>query len=133
MKKEEIDKYTRLINSLYHFMVDNNYTCSQKPKILLNDSEPDNDVLCPTGYFDPDKDAIVLFTKNRLCKDVLRTLAHELIHAKQRIDGTIAKSGYTSDKITEDKNLIRLEAEAYLKGNMAFRSWTETLQKKLGK
>ena len=133
MKQEEIAKYSRLINSLYHFMAKEGYTSNKKPKILLDETKPENDVLCPTGYFDPNKDAIVLFVSERLCKDVLRTLAHELIHWKQRVDGTIAKSGYKSDKITEDKNLIRLEGEAYLKGNMAFRSWTETLQKKYKK
>lgn len=133
MKQEEIGKYSRLIKSLYHFMVKEGYTSDKKPKILLDEAKPENDVLCPTGYFDPNKDAIVLFVYGRLCKDVLRTLAHELIHWKQRVDGVIDKSGYKSDKITEDENLVRLEAEAYLKGNFALRSWTETLQKKYKK
>ena len=41
-----------------------------------------------------------------------------------------AYGGDESYKITEDKNLVHLEAEAYLKGNMAFRSWTEVEKKK---
>lgn len=132
-EKLNIDRYIKLSKSLYQFMLAHGYTSSPVPKVLLNNSEQDSDVLCYTGYFDPNKDAIVLFTRGRLIKDVLRTLAHELVHYKQRVDGVIDKSGYTSDKITEDKKLIRLEAEAYLKGNFAFRQWTETLQKKLGK
>ena len=127
------ERYKNLGKNLYQFMLKYGYTSNPAPKVILNNSEQESDVLCYTGYFDPNRDAIVLFTRGRLVKDVLRTLAHELIHYKQRVDGVIDKSGYTSDKITEDKNLTRLEAEAYLKGNFAFREWTETLQKRLGK
>ena len=131
MKKEEIKRYKKLLKDLFDFMVEHKYTVMPYPKIILDDSEQGDDLLCYTGYFDPDNDAIRLFTRNRLLKDVLRTAAHENIHYKQRLDGTIDKSGYSSDKITEDNKLVKLEAEAYLKGNMAFRSWTETLQKQL--
>ncbi len=131
--KELRNKYKTSIKSLYDFMVKNGYTVKPFPKVILNNSEQDSDLLCQTGYFDPNKDAIVLFTRNRLKKDVLRTLAHELIHYKQRVDGVIDDSGYVSDKITEDKNLVKLEAEAYLKGNFALRQWTENLQKKIKK
>lgn len=110
-------------------MADNGYTSRPFPKIILDNSEQDG-VFIKTGYFDPEKNGIRLFINGRHPKDVLRTCAHELIHWKQQVDGVIEKSGYSGDKITEDKNLIRLEAEAYLKGNMAFRSWTETEQKK---
>jgi len=126
-----VERYKNLGKNLYQFMLKHGYTSNPAPKVILNNSEQESDVLCYTGYFDPNRDAIILFTRGRLVKDVLRTLAHELIHYKQRVDGIIDKSGYTSDKITEDKNLVKLEAEAYLKGNFAFREWTETLQKKL--
>jgi hypothetical protein len=133
MDNLDVKRYKNLSTNLYKFMLKHGYTASPAPKVVLNNSEQDTDVLCYTGYFDPNKDAIVLFTRGRLMKDVLRTLAHELIHYKQRVDGVIDKSGYTSDKVTEDKKLIKLEAEAYLKGNFALREWTETLQKKLKK
>lgn len=113
-------------------MADNGYTKRPFPKVILDDEDQGDDVFVYTGYFDPESNGIRLFVHNRHPKDVLRTFAHELIHWKQQLDGVIAKSGYSSDKITEDKNLIRLEAEAYLKGNMAFRSWTE-VEKKKGK
>ena len=133
MKQEEINRYKNLLKSLFDFMVKEGYTKKPYPKIILDDSKQDSDLLCYTGYFDPNKKAIRLFTRNRLIKDVLRTAAHEFVHHKQQVDGVIDKSGYTSDKITEDEKLVKLEKEAYLNGNLAFRSWTETLQKKLKK
>ena len=106
-------------------MAENGYTVKPFPKVVLDDTDQGESVFIKTGYFDTGCNAIRLFTHNRHPKDVLRTFAHELIHWKQQVKGEIAKSGFSGDKITEDKNLIGLESEAYLKGNLAFRSWTE--------
>lgn len=124
--------YKPYLKSLAEYMAENGYTAKPFPKVILDDTDPGDDVFVYTGYFDPNANGIRLFIAGRHPKDVLRTFAHELIHWKQQCDGDIEKSGYSSDKITEDKNLIHLEAEAYLKGNMAFRSWTE-IEKKKGK
>lgn len=113
-------------------MVKNGYTVKPLPKVILDNRDQGDDVFVYTGYFDPEKKGIRLFVNKRHPKDVLRTFAHELIHWKQDKDGVIAKSGYKGDKITEDENLIGLEKEAFLKGNIAFRSWTE-IEKKKGK
>jgi antirestriction protein ArdC len=110
-------------------MVELGYTKKPYPKIILDNSDRDDDLLCSTGYFDPNADAIRLFIKKRLFKDVMRTAAHEFTHWKQQLDGDIARSGYKSDKISEDENLVKLEAEAYLKGNFGLRKYTEHLQK----
>lgn len=122
--------YKPYLKSLAIFMADHGYTVHPFPKFILDDEDQGEGVFVYTGYFDPNSNGIRLFVHNRHPKDVLRTAAHELIHWKQQRSGDIEKSGYSSDKITEDKKLIHLEAEAYLKGNMAFRSWTETEQKK---
>lgn len=128
--KNEIKKYyKKILKSVYDFMVENGYANKGYPKVVLRFEEP-IDIFSPTAYFDPETKKINLFITNRWCKDVVRSFCHECIHKKQDEDGVIAKSGYSSDKITEDKNLIRLESEAYLKGNMAFRSWTEVEKKK---
>lgn len=121
--------YKPYLKSLAEFMAEKGYTSKPFPKIILDNSEQDP-VFGYTGYFDPNANGIRLFINKRKPKDVLRTAAHEYVHWGQQVKGDIEKSGYTSDKITEDKNLIHLEAEAYLKGNMGFRSWTETQQKK---
>jgi hypothetical protein len=97
--------YKPYILSLANYMRDNGYTAKRLPKVILDDTDQGDDVFVYTGYFDPEKKGIRLFIHNRHPKDVLRTLAHELIHWKQDVDGIIEKSGYTGDKITEDKNL----------------------------
>lgn len=122
--------YEPYLKSLVNYMVDNGYTVRPFPKVVLDNKDQGDGVFVYTGYFDPEINAIRLFIRNRHPKDVLRTFAHELIHWKQQKTGAIERSGYSGDKITEDKNLVRLEAEAYLKGNMAFRSWTEIEKKK---
>lgn len=122
--------YEPYLKSLAEYMADNGYTVRPFPKVVLDNKDQGDGVFVYTGYFDPEINAIRLFIWNRHPKDVLRTFAHELIHWKQQKNGAIERSGYSGDKITEDKNLVRLEAEAYLKGNMAFRSWTEIEKKK---
>ena len=124
--------YKPYLKSLSAYMVKNGYTVKPLPKVILDNKDQGDDVFVYTGYFDPEKKGIRLFVNKRHPKDVLRTFAHELIHWKQDKDGVIAKSGYKGDKITEDENLIGLEKEAFLKGNIAFRSWTE-IEKKKGK
>ena len=126
-----VDKkiYKKYLKSLFDYMVQEGYTSMPYPKIAIDDTDQGNDVFMKTGYMDPEKKMIRIFSHDRALKDQLRTAAHEFVHWGQMIKGDIEKSGYSSDKITEDKNLIHLEAEAYLKGNMAFRSWTEIEQK----
>lgn len=127
--KVDVNKYRTELKSLFDFMVELGYTKKPYPKIILDNSDRHDDLLCSTGYFDPNADAIRLFIKERLFKDVMRTAAHEFVHWKQQLDGDIARSGYKSDKISEDENLVKLEAEAYLKGNFGLRKYTEYLQK----
>lgn len=117
------------MKSLFDYMSKHGHTTKKSPKIILDNTKQEG-VFVQTGYFDPNLKGIRLFVNGRGYKDILRTLAHELIHRKQDEDGVIEKSGYSGDKITEDKCLVRLEAEAYLKGNLAFRSWTEEESKK---
>ena len=127
--KQIADELRPYMKSLFEYMSKHGHTTKNAPKIILDNTKQEG-VFVQTGYFDPNLKGIRLFVNGRGYKDILRTLAHELIHRKQDEDGVIEKSGYNSDKITEDKALIKLEAEAYLKGNLAFRSWTEEESKR---
>ena len=52
------------------------------------------------GYFDPNANKIWVYCKNRNMADILRTLAHELVHRKQDEDGRISyESGKTGSDI----------------------------------
>ena len=57
------------------------------------------------GTFDPNDGKIWLYVKNRNMADVLRTLAHELVHRKQDEDGRIDyNSGDTGSEIENEAN-----------------------------
>jgi cytidyltransferase-like protein len=57
------------------------------------------------GYFDPNDHKIWVYVKNRNMADILRTLAHELVHHKQNLDGRINyESGETGSDIENEAN-----------------------------
>ena len=121
----KIFDYKPYILSLVKFMVKHNFTKRPLPKVVLN-NEKQEGVFIKTGHYEIDENRVVLFINGRHPKDVLRSLAHELIHHKQYIDGRLLSDEIGDDThITSNKKIIRFEEEAFLKGNMAFRSWTE--------
>ncbi len=59
------------------------------------------------GYFDPTTNAIWLYVKDRNVADILRTLAHELVHRKQEEEGRIDNnSGQTGSSIENEANAM---------------------------
>jgi cytidyltransferase-like protein len=57
------------------------------------------------GYFDPNSSKVWVYVKNRNMADILRTLAHELVHHKQNLDGRISyESGKTGSDIENEAN-----------------------------
>jgi len=57
------------------------------------------------GYFDPSTKKIWVYVKNRNMADILRTLAHELVHRKQEEDGRLKiNSGETGSPIEDEAN-----------------------------
>ena len=57
------------------------------------------------GTFDPNDNKIWLYIKNRNMADILRTLAHELVHRKQDEEGRIDyNSGDTGSEIENEAN-----------------------------
>lgn len=57
------------------------------------------------GSFNPNNDKIWLYVKNRNMADLMRTLAHELVHRKQAEDGRINyNSGETGSEIENEAN-----------------------------
>jgi hypothetical protein len=57
------------------------------------------------GYFDPNSNKIWVYCGNRNMGDILRTLAHELVHRKQDEEGRINyESGKTGSEIENEAN-----------------------------
>ena len=98
---------------------------------LLSDPENIKDPLGKTAYYNPNKMEITLFVDKRHVKDILRSMAHELVHHTQNcrgeFDGGInTEAGYAQ----EDGHMRKMEAEAYLEGSgFLFRDWEDSLKK----
>lgn len=104
------------------FMKENGLNVYPFPKIHLDWSEQDG-LFIKTGFYSPDEKQITVFCKDRHPKDILRTFAHEMIHHSQNLNGI--DLNFSTTDVKDDKDLERVEAEAYLKGNIYFRKWTE--------
>lgn len=116
-----------LLIDLYKFITEQ---LSFSPGILIilkHDGQNASNPLGNTGYFDVGNKKIILYTTDRHIKDILRTFAHEMYHVFQNYDGKLTgeEKTYSSKYFQEDPHLRELEKEAYEKGNILFRTWTE--------
>jgi hypothetical protein len=103
----------------------------KKPPVLnlISDNDNAGKPLGKTAYYDPQTTAVMIYTDNRHAKDILRSLAHELVHHTQNENGMLNDSGYHGEGYAQkNKNLRQSEKEAYLKGNMCFRDWEDQLK-----
>ena len=100
------------------------------PKVTISKStEYANDVFGKTAFYNPQENTITLFVAGRHIKDVLRSFAHEMIHHNQYTTGMFDDSHLSAlndPKYAEnDKHMMKMEKDAYLRGNMLFRSWED--------
>lgn len=128
MAKKKHFNYEPYIRSLAEFM-SKRIKLRPFPKIKIsNRNQGDDEVFIKTGWYDPSERLVMLFSRGRHPKDVLRSFAHEMIHHCQNLEGRLAEGSYEGQDIINDDRLMNLEKEAYLKGNILFRSWTESIQ-----
>ena len=137
---EQCNKSTILfwIKKINEYLRNSNFQIDPLPKItLVGDDEQHNDVsdiLISTGGYQPSINELMLFISNRHIKDILRSYCHEIVHHNQTLDnGDYIRRIYANDMIVDNPELEEIEAEAYLKGNLLFRKFTEDLKKKLKK
>lgn len=65
-----------------------NYLGFTKPvTIILDHPKDSSNLFAPTGQYDPSSSSVTIFIKNRHPKDILRSLAHELVHHLQNCKG----------------------------------------------
>lgn len=103
------------------------------PSITLQDDEDNADVLLgKTAYYDPQNKALTVYVTNRHPKDILRSIAHELIHHGQNLRGEFDKIGAVGEGYAQnDEHLRNMEKEAYLQGNMCFRDWEDGYKRQM--
>jgi len=119
--------YPPMIKSLTEYMLDKGMNIRPLPKVKFvnDDAENAQNFFGKTAYYNPNERVIVLYTMGRHPKDVMRSYAHEMIHHMQNCDGRL--EGITTQNTNEEGDLPEIEREAYEKGNMTFRNWTDTL------
>ena len=90
------------------------YTCKElgidiPPKVFLNNSVDFGPKNKTFGHFNVADDKIVVAASNRNLADILRTIAHELTHYKQKLDGRLdldnsVESGADGSDIENEAN-----------------------------
>ena len=97
---------------------------------LLSDPQNAKNPLGKTAYYEPGKMKITLFVDKRHVKDILRSMAHELVHHAQNCRGEF-KNGFKTGEgyAQEDGHMREMEREAYEKGQMILRDFEDKRKK----
>jgi len=128
ISKEELKKY---IKELYNYTLTKLNKINKTPKLIFKyDQKNADDILGKTGYYEPEKMEICLYLTDRHPKDVLRSLAHELVHHEQNCRGdtkhlNLSKTAEDPAYASHDEGLREMEREAFERGNMIFRDWCD--------
>ena len=112
--------------------------CQQKlgfehpPELFFQEDEQNaSKTLGKTAYYSPSEKKVVIYVTGRHGKDILRSLAHELVHHMQNCRGDLDGDQNTDPGYAQnDPHLRNMEAEAYLLGNMLFRDWEDSKKKR---
>jgi hypothetical protein len=103
----------------------------QKPPTMFFDSDPTNqsNVLGKTAYYDPQALEVHVFVDGRHPKDMLRSIAHELIHHHQNLEDRLDVGGYMGEGYyLKNEEMKKLEQEAMLQGNALMREYEDNLK-----
>lgn len=123
------------IPSLYAYMA-KKLKINQSPKIYLVDNPANaKKPFGLTGVYDNKSKSMKIYINNRHPIDIMRSIAHEVIHHWQNekgefeeIDGKIpqrAEELRQPHYAQNDPHLRKMEKQAYLLGNILFRDWED--------
>ena len=115
------------VAQLTNHMIDKGMNIEPLPTMEFIDGDTENaeNFFGKTAYYDPNNQHIVVYTEGRHPKDILRSYAHEMIHHIQYLKDRL--HNITTTNTNEDEDLDAIEKEAYVRGNMTFRNWTDSL------
>ena len=110
---DRINKFQPLISSLYETAKEKlGFKPHVKIAIIQSDKNMNNP-LGKTAHYSPADMKIGLYTKGRHIKDILRSLAHELVHHNQNCRGDFNGGAATVEGYAqEDGHLREMEREA---------------------
>ena len=124
-----IDKIKPLADKLMKFS-QSRLNFKEPPELFFEEDEENSlNPLGRTAHYDPSTKQVTIFITSRHPKDILRSLAHELVHHTQNLRGDLSpeKCGDMSSGYAQKNDHLRqMEMEAYLEGNMCFRDWEDS-------
>ena len=126
-EKEHNFDYRKYIKSFINFLRNQHLKIDPLPEIEFKNNRQEG-LFIKTGYYSPDEMKVVVYTDGRHPKDVMRTVAHEMVHHMQNLQDPEKDWGSNGD-LEQDKRLRGIEGEAFLLGNIIFREWTEYAKK----
>ena len=119
--------YTEYIGSLLEYMLEEGMNILPLPEVKIRrDVTESQNFFGRTAYYDPNINEIVLYVEGRHPKDVVRSFAHEMVHHVQNIEGRMGN--VQTSNTNESDELLELEKEAYLTGNITFRNWEDKVK-----
>lgn len=125
--ENKIDMLNFWIEEILKYFDEIGFEYEPLPDIKLDETpNKEDDLFIKTGYYMADGNELVLFTDGRHIKDILRTFCHEMVHRNQEL----RKPGWLQEcasnlPLAEDPKLKEIESEAFLRGNLLFRGFTE--------
>ena len=100
-----------------------------RPCRIVFESQGDRsvDIFSPTAHYKPDTHTVTVYVDHRHPKDILRSMAHELIHHAQCCAGQFDQGINTSLGYAQrDQHMREMEKDAYFRGNITlFRDWED--------
>jgi hypothetical protein len=128
----DIDELSPLIDDLASHVQDKMKMKSLPAITMQDDSENANSILGRTAQYDPQSRVITVYVTSRHPKDIMRSIAHEMIHHVQNERGDFDNLGAVGEGYAQsDEHLRNMEKEAYLKGNMCFRDWEDGYKRQM--
>ena len=121
------DETRELARDLIKFM-QSKFGFDRVPRIkFIFDKQNSQKSLGMTGGYDHESEEIVVYALDRHAKDILRSLAHEMMHHVQKCEGTMDGKDMSAtvdpNYIMHDDFLKNIEADAFERGNICFREW----------
>ena len=119
--------YKQQIKDLTKHMIKKGMNILPLPKVIFKHGDQENasQFLGKTAYYSPEDMTVVLYTEGRHPKDIVRSFSHEMIHHIQNLEDRLHDISTTNTM--EDDHLNDIEREAYTRGNMVFRNWTDNM------
>ena len=115
-----------LLSHFYQFAKDRLGFDKDAKITFASDEENSKNPLGTTAHYNPDNMQVTVYVSGRHPKDILRSVAHELVHHRQNCQGKMDEPRATGPGYAQnDMHLRALEEEAYLEGNMCFRDWED--------